>query len=184
MLKLIPVFLLFSIFAFSCKNNEQDKKQYYPVYAFVEQELYILDSMPLAIFKVHEEGNKTDTVIIEKKQFREIVSGLLLNDLKRADALNDYEEVVLEDVSIGDVTISYTTEKENKSIRKIDIHINPGSTKVKSLYAERTDMIDNTQIVRKIFWTAGKKLMVASTYRAMGDKSTDATDRFIWNESY
>ena len=184
MLKLISVFLLISIVSFSCKNNEQEKKQYYPVYAFVEQELNTLDSMPLAVYKVHEEENKKDTIIIEKKQFREIVSGLLLNDLKGVDALNDYEEIVLEDVSIGDITISYTTDNDNKSIKKIDIHINPESTKIKSLYAERSETIDNTQITRKIFWTAGKKLMVASNFSSKGVQSKDATDRFIWNESY
>jgi hypothetical protein len=184
MFKLIPIFLFFSVVAVSCKNNEQDKKQYYPVYAFIEQELKAIDSMPLVIFKVHEEDSKIDTSIIEKKQFREIVSGLLLNELKGVDALNEYEEMVLEDVSIGDVTISYTTDNDDKSIKKIDIHINPGTSRIKSLYAERNEKIDETQITRKIFWTAGKKLMVASTYRAKGVKSKDVTDRFIWNESY
>jgi hypothetical protein len=183
MLKTTIVFLFSSIIIISCKNKEQDKKQYYPVYAFIEQELKVLDSMPLAIFKVHEENNKIDTSIIEKKEFRKIVEGLMLNELSSAGALNDYEEMVLEDASIGDITISYTTDVENKSIPKIEIHINPATSKIKSLYAERIEKIDGTKITRKILWTAGKSMMVASTYNAEGTKSTDVTNRFIWNET-
>ena len=183
MLKTIIVFLFSSIIIISCKNKEQEKKQYYPVYAFLEQELKLLDSMPLAIFKVHEENDKIDTSIIEKKEFRKIVEGLMLNELSSPKALNDYEEMVLEDASIGDVTISYSTDVENKSIPKIDIHINPTSSKISSLYAERIEKIDGTKIIRKILWKAGKSMMVASTYNIKGTKSKDVTDRFIWNET-
>jgi hypothetical protein len=183
MLKTTLVFLFSSIIIISCKNKEQDKKQYYPVYAFLEQELKLIDSMPLAVFKVHEENNKADTTLIEKKEFRKIVEGLMLNELSSASALNDYEEMVLEDASIGDITISYTTDVENKSIQKIDIHINPTSSKIKSLYAERIEEIDGTKIIRKILWMAEKSIMVASTYNIKGTKSKDVTDRFIWNET-
>ena len=49
------------------KKQEQEKKQYYPIYAFLEQELSVIDSLPVAILKYHQENQKFDTSITEKK---------------------------------------------------------------------------------------------------------------------
>ena len=180
------ILILFSLAISACKGKkqEQEKKQYYPIYAFLEQELSVIDSLPVAILKYHQENQKFDTSITEKKEFRKITKGLLLNDLQDSESLNDYEETVIEDVQLDDIIISYSTEKKNKAINKIELHILPGSTKIKSLYAERRDEVGNTQIIRKILWTSGKQLLVSSSFYNKSGQETNMTDRFNWSLAY
>lgn len=177
----ILAFLCLAIVSCEGTKLENEKKQYYPIDAFLERELSIIDSMPIAILKYHQEDQKSDTSIVEKKEFREIVRGLLLNELTNSASLNDYEETVLEDIQLDDIIIGYSTEKKNKAIKKIELHVRPGSSKIKSLYAERYDEIGNTQIVRKLLWTSNKQLLVASTFYSKIGPQKNITDRFNWS---
>ena len=148
--------------------------------AFVQEELRSIDSLPIAVIGIREEKNKTDTTVISKDAFRKIADGLIGNNLKSADAMNEYTETVLEDLELKDITISYTADNKSIALTKIEIHVDPKTELVKSLYAERTDEINAIQIVRKILWTRGKQLLVSSTHYSKSVPATNTTDRFNW----
>ena len=164
----------------SCNQENTEKQQYFPVYDFLTQQLNQLDSIPIAILKFHNEDNKTDTSIVDKKKFRKIVNGLLLSTLKDDEAMNNYHEEVIEDVQLNNIAITYTTENESNPIGKIELHINPTTTLLKSLYVERFEKIESVQIKRKILWTTGKQMLVASTYYSKDIQPKNIIERFNW----
>lgn len=172
---IVPILLL------SCNQENKEKQQYFPVNAFLNQQLNELDSTPIAILKFHNEGNKFDTSIVDKKEFRKIVNGLLISTLKDAEAMNNYHEEVIEDIQLNDIAITYTTEKETNPINKIELHISPTTTLLKSLYVERFEKIEAVQIKRKILWTTGKQLLVASTYYRKDTQPKYIIERFNWD---
>ena len=173
-LYLVPILFI------SCNQENTEKQQYFPVYAFLTQQLNQLDSIPIAILKFRKENNITDTSIVDKKEFRKIVNGLLLSTLNDAEAMNDYHEEVIEDVQLNDIAITYTIEKESNPIKKIELHISPTTTLLKSLYVERFEKINAVQITRKILWTTGKQMLVASTFYSKDTQPKNITERFNW----
>ncbi len=180
MTKSLLILLLLSTLQFSCQEKNGIKKQYYPVFAFIQEELRSIDSLPIAVIGIHEEENKTDTTVISKEAFRKIADGLIGNDLKSIEAMNEYTETVLEDLELKDITISYTADNNSIALSKIEIHVDPRTELVKSLYAERTDEINAIQIVRKILWTRGKQLLVSSSHYSKSLPAKNTTDRFNW----
>lgn len=164
----------------SCNQENSEKQQYFPVNAFLTQQLNLLDSTPIAILKFHSENNKTDTSIVDKKEFRKIVNGLLLSILKDDESMNNYHEEVIEDLQLEDIAITYTTENDSNPINKIELHINPTTTQLKSMYVERFEKINAVQIKRKILWTTGKQLLVASTYYSKDNQPKNIIERFNW----
>jgi hypothetical protein len=86
------------------------------------------------------------------------VNELLLNNLSTTVALNDYKESTINDLSLNFITLSYSSPEKN--ISKIELHIDPQSEKVKSLYSKKTDTKNNSLITRKILLTSGSQLLL------------------------
>lgn len=164
----------------SCNQENIKKQQYFPVYSFLTQQLNQLDSIPIAILKFHNENNNNDTSIVDKKVFRKMVNELLLSTLNNDESMNNYKEEVLEDTQLNDIAITYTTENASNPINKIELHISPTTTLLKSLYVERFEKKEGTQIRRKILWTTGKQLLVASTYYSNNNQLKNIIERFNW----
>ncbi len=96
----LSLFLFISFVVGSVGCSSAPPKNYFPFQSFLETELKNIDSLPIAIFKYHTANGKTDSTIIEKKEFREIAKGLLFIDLQNENITKHYKELVLEDTDI------------------------------------------------------------------------------------
>ena len=170
--------IMLSLILLSCNNNKESKQQFYPIRLFLEQELALIDSFHLPIKRYHIDKNETDSSNIKTTEFRGIVNELLLNSLSSTDALNNYEETTINDLNLDFITLSYTTTEKN--ITKIELHIDPRSEKVKSIYAEKTDTKKDSLFIRKILWTSGSQLIVNSITKANGTITTHS-ERYNWS---
>lgn len=165
----------------SCKSNLTSKQQYYPITLFIEQELALIDSFQLPIKRY--DFNKSDSVtsIIKTTAFRDIVNEILLKDLSSPDVLDNYKETTINDLKLNFITLSYITTSRN--INKIELHIDPLSEKVKSLYVERTDKKNNALITKKILLIPGSQLLV-NTITNINNKIEERTERYNWSLNY
>jgi hypothetical protein len=168
-----------TLFLFGC--NTEKPKTYFPFQTFLEQELHLIDSLPVAIFKYQTKAEKTDTSIIEKAQFKEIAKGLLFLDLQEKETYKNYQELVLEDTDIKNISISYTTENETLPIKKLQLNIRTGTSAVRNFYVERTDLVDGITISRKILWNAGKGMVVNSIYFKNNKVQYTSSEKFSWS---
>jgi hypothetical protein len=170
--------LLLTLLA-ACETEKE--KEYFPFQTFLQQELNQIDSLPVAIFKYSKRNDKTDTLIIEKKQFREITSALLNIDLLNKDNLDAYTELVLEDTDIDNINISYTTDNKKLPIKQLQLNIKPGTSLVKNFYVERMDQINDLNILRKILWTSQKGVTITSLYYQDNKLKEQLTEKYSWS---
>lgn len=174
-------FLLVGATLFLNGCNTEKTKTYFPFQAFLEQELHLIDSLPVAIFKYQTKAEITDTSIIEKAKFKEIAKGLLFLDLQEKETYKNYQELVLEDTDIQNISISYTTENETLPIKKLLLNIRTGTSVVRNFYVERIDLVDGITISRKILWNAGKGMVVNSIYLKNNKVQYTSSERFSWS---
>lgn len=175
----IFLLLLFSLIFSSCQQEEP--KSYFPFKQYLENELKQIDSLPVAIFKYSLSDEKTDTSIIEKQAFRKIATALLDIDLQHEDVSKTYKELVLEDTDIDNITISYTTEKNENPIKQLQLNIKTGSTALKNFYVERIDKINDITITRKILWTIQKSVTITSLYYKDNKMQEQLTEKYSWS---
>ncbi len=172
--------VFFAVYLLTSCNTEQPK-EYFPFKSFLTNELNELDSLPIAIFKYQTRNGKTDTSIIEKKQFREIAISLFELDLQEKKTIQAYKELVLEDTDIENITIHYTTENQSYPIKQLQLNIKTGTTIVKNFYAERLDISDDIKIVRKILWSTKKSVSITSIYYKNNRILDTLTDKYSWS---
>lgn len=179
-MKVFLKLVFFSLYLLASCNTEQPK-EYFPFKPFLTNELNEIDSLPIAIFKYQIRDGKTDTSIIEKKQFREITTSLFELDLQDKKTIQAYKELVLEDTDLENITIHYTTENQNYPIKQLQLNIKTGTSIVKNFYAERLDIIDDIRIVRKILWSNKKGVSVTSIYYKNNKIQDTLTEKYSWS---
>jgi len=169
------IYVLLSLFFIAC-NQSSEEKNHFPIHAFLDEELAQIDSLPIAIILTRETIGKTDTVVVDKKEFRPLAMELIGIDLQE----KKYQELVLEDLQLGNISISYTTEEPNLPIRKIELNINASTNKIKSIFAERQDKEGEQLLIRKILWTTATELMVNTSVYNEGQLLNNLTERYNW----
>ena len=169
------IFVLLLLFFIAC-NQSSEEKNHFPIHAFLDEELAQIDSLPIAIILTRETIGKTDTVVVDKKEFRPLAMELIGIDLQE----KKYQELVLEDLQLGNISISYTTEEPNLPIRKIELNINASTNKIKSIFAERQDKEGEQLLIRKILWTTATELMVNTSVYNEGQLLNNLTERYNW----
>ncbi len=173
------VFPLLLLFFIACSQSTEDKN-HFPITAFLEEELAQIDSLPIAIILTRETNGLADTTVMEKKKFRVLVMELMGIDFQEKKHKDNYQELVLEDAQLGNISIGYTTEDPDLPIRKIELNIDANSNKIKSIFAERQERQGEKLLIRKILWTAATELMVNTSVYKEGQLLNNLTERYNW----
>ena len=160
----------------SACSDSSEEKNHFPITAFLKEELERIDSLPVAIILTRDNKGHMDTTIVDKKEFRPLAMELIGIDLQE----KKYQELVLEDLQLGNISISYTTEEPNLPIRKIELNINASTNKIKSIFAERQDKEGEQLLIRKILWTTATELMVNTSVYNEGQLLNNLTERYNW----
>lgn len=174
--RLIFPLLLF----FSACSNSTEEKTHFPVTAFLEEELAQIDSLPIAIILTRETNGKSDTSVVDKKKFRAMAMQLIGVDFQEKKHKNKYQELVLEDAQLGNISIGYTAEDPDLPIRKIELNIDASSNKIKSIFAERQEVEGEKLLIKKILWTSATELMVNTSFYREGQLLNNLTERYNW----
>lgn len=173
---IFPLLLLF----FSACGNSTEEKTHFPINAFLEEELAEIDSLPIAIILTRENNGKSDTSIMDKKEFRVLAMQLIGIDFQEKKHKNKYQELVLEDAALGNISIGYTTEDPDLPIKKIELNIDANSNKIKSIFSERQENEGEKLLIKKILWTSATELMVNTSFYKEGQFLNNLTERYNW----
>ena len=87
---------------------------------------------------------------------------------------------MLEDAALNNISIGYTTEDPDLPIKKIELNIDGGSNKIKSIFAERQEVEGEKLLIRKILWTSATELMVNTSFYRQGLLLNNLTERYNW----
>ena len=172
------ILLTISVFLLSCKSKQETTTQYYPIGLFLENELKLIDSLKPSITHYYSDNKQTKKGRILFTSFKKIVNELILDNLSKANALNEYEEKTIHDLQLDFLNISYISQ-ENE-INTIDVHIDPKNDKVRSVYINKNEFKGDIEITSKILWTSEKQLLINTIYRNKEGVSYK-TDRYNWS---
>ena len=167
------------LFFIACSQSTEEKN-HFPITAFLEEELAQIDSLPIAIIRTRETNGLSDTMVMDKKKFRGLAMQLMGIDFQEKQHKDNYQELVLEDAQLGNISIGYTTEEPNLPIRKIELNIDANSNKIKSIFAERQEKEGEKLLIRKILWTASTELMVNTSIYKDSQLLNNLTERYNW----
>lgn len=185
----ISALVLTLLFAgiFSCHSTAdqtsatQEDREFYPLSAFIRQELAEIDSLPVAVFLYTEAGGITDTTLVEKQAFRTLAEAIALPDITRAPLKNAYRETVFHDATLNLVTMSYSpTDPSTVPVKKIDLYIHPETGKVKSAYIEKLEISGDSTLVEKTVWSAGKQAQITRLFSKPGQPDRIENRKFSW----
>lgn len=168
----------------SCGNDREksgviDDKLFYPAFTFINQELRIIDSMDVALFRYHTSGDRTDTTIIEKAAFRKYVESIFSPEMLSEPSRYPFQRRIFMDETIGRITISMDAQDPAATVRRMDMLLDPETDAVKSIYAEITWGEGDKTIFRKMTWTSGLQLMEGLEERNHSDTLTSRL-RIVW----
>ena len=173
---LLSSILLFSLF--SCTDTTENKN-YYPVNAWIADELKMIDSLHLPV--KHIKMDIADTSGISNEAFRKIAMGLLTINFEQEEISKLFKEEVLDEGDDTNISITYTADENSEGpLQKIQLNIKPGESSPKSIYAERRDVTDDLIIIRKIIWESRHSLTVASVYYRNNQAIQQSREKFEW----
>ena len=171
----------------SCGNHPEvaqtshKNKDFYPVRAFIQQELKTIDSLPVAVFLYTEQSGSTDTSVVDKSAFRMLAEVAAQPDISQPPFRDGYEETVFLDATLNLVTMSYRPLKETGSpIRKMDVYIYPETEQVKTVYIEKQESAGDSTILEKTVWSAGKQVQITRLVSRSGQADRMENRRFSW----
>ena len=170
---------MFLLLFIACSHSTEDEN-HFPITAFLEEELAQIDSLPIAIILTSETNGLSDTTVMDKKKFRDLAMQLIGIDFQEKKYKDNYQELVLEDAQLGNISIGYTTEDTDLPVRKIELNIDANSNKIKSVFAERQEREGEKLLIRKILWTAATELMVNTSVYKDSQLLNNLTERYNW----
>lgn len=179
-------FCLLSVILSSCgeepaKNGVAviDEKLFYPVFTFINRELSWIDSMDVALFTYRNIGEREDTTIMEKAEFRRYVESVFTPEMLAEPSKYAFERRIFMDETIGRVTISMDARDPAASVRRLDMLLDPETDAIRSIYLESTKVEGPRTIRRKLTWTAGQQLS-EGIVEQQGDETQTSRLRINW----
>lgn len=164
------------------KKKEQADKAFFPVNAQVVSELKALDSLPLAVFRYHEEQDgRKDTIIVSKEQLRAAVKDLLDADITGDKIRPKYTESVYMDQSLGSVTMSYVPNEKDLPVTKVDVYLDPEKDRMKQVYVETNgSWPGDSSCSRKMLFAPGRYFQVSTVVSATNGGNRSFQDKYSW----
>lgn len=160
--------------------NEDVTKTFFPIEGTIKSELQAIDSLPIAIIRYTQNGEKRDTTIFPKQDMKILVNELTQPDISSPALKKYYKETVFMDNTTNTVTMSYTTERVEQVIRKIEVTINPENQRVKTIYVEKLEKLGDSKVGKKMIWACGKSLQIISLITKNDREETVQTAKYVW----
>lgn len=183
---LLYAIFLGSLFYLSCKSKSKQEtaeadKPFYPITAFIKDQLNKLDSTPLAVFKFTYNGDKRDSVLIEKPEARKAAEEFMQPDISTPALKKSYTENTFMDETINMVTISYTANNEETEVKKANVYVNPVNDKVKSIYIEKKKTENGQKISKIILWKADQNFEIVTNIQRPGMSDSAVRVKYVWD---
>ena len=178
----------------SCKNNEQPpatqnvsdstatNKAYFPVLDFLKGDIRLVDSLSAGIQKYTVIDGKTDSSYIPLEEFNRIAKEFLPEVLNKEPFEKNYKETSFFDQSTQLYTFTYSTDNKDLDVQRVDVLINNGEgfDKVKSVYIEKYIISADTSTVKKMYWKAGRSLLINSETIRASNNPEQKQLRVVW----
>ncbi|MBI1782111.1 MAG: hypothetical protein HYR66_12210 [Sphingobacteriales bacterium] len=161
--------------------TEEKKKEFLPVIEFLAGEIKHVDTVPYTLVKYTTINNHTDSVIINRPEFRNITNEFLEINIRDDKYKDQYEETSFADNTTRTASFTYVSRSPDLKLSKVDAYVNPESQKITRLYLERNYSSGDTAITKKLLWqTTGNFIII--TLKNINNKESVVQEKIVWDE--
>ncbi|HOA39137.1 MAG TPA: hypothetical protein PLQ65_11995 [Flavihumibacter sp.] len=156
---------------------------YFPVNAFLLEQLHQIDSLKPPTVLYTENGKDSSVQGIELSTVRAMAAPFLQYDISVSPLHDQYKEESFADQSIPAITFTYTTVDSSLPLQRVDVILKPDpvkADKVKSIYMEKFYAQGDSAITEKLYWKADHFYQVIRTAGA-GGKEITTRQKVVWN---
>lgn len=189
--KLIPFLIL--LLATACGNSEAETAPadgsdaaYYPVVAYLQEQTARIDSSLYTLIQVNKSGSRSDTVYLERKDFKTLSQPFTsLPNIATGNLKSKYNESRLYDETLDRFIITYTPKsgEEDLEVLRQDIVIVPNTGEgenIESVYIERQLEAGDSTVQMKMSWEAAKGFTIRSIIQKEKSAEVLRTTEVMW----
>lgn len=178
----------------SCTNNprtagtvsKQDsvvvKQSFFPVTSYIRGQLYEMKKMGINPLKYTITGNHTDSVWLKIEDIDEAVKEFLTPEIDSANLVDLFTEKNFLDQTIGAFTFTYdpiAKLPDTLKLRRWDVHIDPGTEKVKRVYLVKEISKSKTL---QLIWQSNKYCKITTIITDQnGNSSVEKEEKITWD---
>ena len=187
MKKLISIII--SCWCIACHDEvnpalTEEVHEFFPVKSFLQGQVREIDSLKLPTRKYTSINKKSDSVLISMDEFDSIAKEFLYPDINDNAIKKFYKETGFADRSVPSVTFNYVTTNKDLLLQRMDVIIDPdpvSNDRVKSIYLEKSNYINDTFIIKKLYWKTNKFFQIISSKQAVGQPAIFSEVKVSWS---
>jgi hypothetical protein len=163
-------------------TKTEEKKDYFPVQDYIKSEIAYVDSLPLRIVKYTVHNGKKDSVFLKQAEFDQLAQQFLDSAMEKNSFEKNFSENSFMDQTSQSVTFTYSKKDNQPGLRRIDVLASPeaGADKVKSIYIEKTVVVNDSPFIQKMYWKSRRNFQVVT----MSSIATQPASQLkvVWDE--
>ncbi len=160
-------------------------KNYFPVNAFINNEISYADTFFTTFIKYNITETKTDSSFIKPEEFKQLASEFATNDLSKEALEKDYTETSFNDQTTGKATFTYSTHNDSLAVKRVDVLAVPGEgfDKISSIYIEKITNSGDTTFRKKVYWKSHKNFQVITEVTIRSQLYRIDRLKIVWDAS-
>jgi len=185
----IPIFAIFLVSIFSCKQKEKSKNEkFFPVLSYIQSQVADIDTSLHSIRKiVYIDSITTDTIYIHREQFREAAKDFLsIPDLSSSKYEDRYTEEKQFDETMNRVMLTYIPLKSGEEeIQRQEVLIkpDPSGDKVTNIIINQVISTKDSSVQKRLLWKIDESFQVITIKQLKGQPETTSTVKVLWSEN-
>jgi len=168
------------------KSQDGEQTENFPALSFLQGQVRHVDTSLYHIVKVVSEGNRSDTSIITREQFRKEAAPFLeLPDITKGKWKNEYTESKLYDEALEKVVLFYTAKDPEAPVQRQQVIIDPNqgtSGLVTTLIFDHYESRDGYSYHRNMLWEVNQYFQISENRPGPGGREIIRRTRVFWND--
>lgn len=159
---------------------------FFPVTAYLQGQVTILDSLPVTILQVTTSKGRTDSVWLPKEKLRSALSPFFEDKIDKQNLVTLFKESKFKDESTAAITFTYeplpNQLPDSIRLRHWDVYVDPETGQIKRVYIVKQILEQGLNITRQLTWVAAKNARVVDISNDPNSPGkVNNETRWIWN---
>lgn len=170
--------------ATSQTDSTAGPSEYFPLEDFLKNEISLVDSTPVGIVRYRAVGAARDSGYIDAEAFHELASSFFSPETSAPNFRRMFEETSFLDQTTGDATFFYSARHDTLPVKRIDIVTAKGDVydEVKSIYMEKRDVENGSEVVKKLFWKPKRNFQIITQEIKAGSAPDIEMIKVVWDD--
>jgi hypothetical protein len=156
---------------------------FFPLAAFIKEEIDYVDSLPVGIKKYTTKGRITDSTYIQLDEFHRLAGEFQAPELQKPAFEKKFRETSFFDKSSSTATFLYTATDTANAVSRVDVVTAKGDIydEVRSIYVEKNVSDGNKTITKKMYWKPKRNFQIITLTSTNAQKPENELIKVVWD---